>query len=334
MNNQSLLTLAKLPPANPSSFAVLDAYPRYTLTLIGHDYPGQTPAMWNAVYRQFDFKVAAAMLVGQLPDLPEIVALLKADSKYIGGGVGVGFKDQIIDLLDQLDPLAAAIGAVNLIEKLPDGQLKGWNTDGLGYTDSLSEVCQARGWHLAGLRVVILGAGGTGNAIAFALAEYGAELTIINRTTAKAVALSDRINRYAKKAISVGVGEEALRKELPLAQVVLNVSTKGAVGELAAYSALAPAILPATAENIHQNLVEAEALFAATPKTAIVSDVVLSAKPTPFLATAKRLGFTTLDGVPMVINQGAAAFKIIHGRELGPADHNLVRQVMKQTAST
>lgn len=329
-----LLSFAKSPGDNPGSFADIESHKHYGIALIEHDYPGKTPAMWNAAYRHFGMDAIVAMMVGDPSHTGDILSALKDDPKYFGGGAGVGFKDSSVKYVDELDPLARAIGAVNLIEKLPSGKLKGWNTDGLGYAQSLEELLQKQGELLRGVKVVMIGAGGTGNAIAFALAEKGARITIVNRTVEKAEELAKRINAKEGTVAAVARGEDTLSLEIVDANVVINVSTKGAMGDFEEYSALAKAKLPATPENIKENMDAATHLLDLIPRSAILSDVVLRNEPTPFLKQAQEKGFTTLDGVPMVINQGVQSFLIIHGDEVGRSEDvkNKLWEIMRTAA--
>lgn len=329
-----LLRFAKEPVKNLDSLSDIESHAHYGIALIEHDYPGKTPAMWNAAYQHFNIDGAVAMMIGDPAKTAEILSTLKANPKYIGGGAGVGFKDVAIDFVDELDPLAKAIGAINLIQKLPSGELKGWNTDGIGYRQSLEELLEQRGKTLKNTKVVILGAGGTGNSVAFALAERGAEIVILNRTIEKAEELARRINDFLGETRARATGENRIAEEVADASVVINVSTKGATGAFEAYSALAPAKLPATIENISENLSLSEKIFARIPKDAILSDVVLRSKPSPFLEGALAHGFATLDGIPMVINQGVEAFLIIHKNELsGHKDARRELQEIMQKAA-
>lgn len=340
MENQNrfcngLLTFAEQPIDNVGVSSELERHAHYGIALIEHDYPGKTPAMWNAAYTHFGIDSAVTMMVGEPAKAAEILNILKADPKYIGGGAGVGFKDVTINYVDELDPLALAIGSINLIQKLPSGKLKGWNTDGIGYRESLEGLLERKKLALEGLKVVILGAGGTGNAVAMALAEHGANVVVLNRTVEKAIELANRINDFVGDKRARAGGEDEIVKEIADAAVIINVSTKGATGAFEDYSALAPAKLPATPENISENLSLAEELFSHIPKDAIVSDVVLRKTPSPFLKVAQAHGFTTLDGVPMVINQGVEAFMIIHGDELRGRDNvrGQLQEIMQKAAN-
>lgn len=314
--NTTLFTLAVKPALNPKDFSELESFTKYTLTPIEHDYAGKTPKIWNTLYNHFDLKIKMAMLVCDSKQTESVAGAFKADSKYVGGGAGVGFKDELPKFLDELDPLAEAIQSVNVIKKLPNGNLRGYNTDGLGYRESLLELMAGINKIPSQSKIVMLGAGGTGNAVAFALAEKFGEIVILNRSVDKAKALAEKVNAYVGKTICRFGGEDLIEKEVLDAVVILNVSTKGATGSLEQYSALAPAVLPATIENIQENISKSEKVFWSLRPDVVISDIVLRNDDSPFLAMAKKLGFTTLDGLPMVLNQGVEAFWIVHGDEL------------------
>ncbi len=316
--NRHILTFAKKPQENPKALS----FGRYALTLIGHDYAGKTPKLWNSTYEQFKLPYANAMLVGKLSDAAMIADALRKDSRYLGGGAGVGFKDVIVKYLDEIDPLAEKIGAVNFIQKTSDGKLKGYNTDGMGYAASVQELFGHLGKCLK-CKAIIIGAGGTGNAIAFMLAKLGMKIVIVNRNLEKAEKLAGRINEYFQLRGELTVRtqeEENLYSEVQDADLIVNVSTKGATGEFENHHALAPA-QKHEEETMHRQLLKknhetAEEIFSLIPKTAIISDIVLREIDTPFLKRAKELGFQTLDGIPMVIGQAVEAFWLLHEIEL------------------
>ena len=282
---------------------------KLSVTLIEHDYPGRTPAMWNSAYERSGFPGQSVMLVGDTTNVTEILSAAKSDDRYLGGGAGVGFKDIVVHHLDELDPLAEAIGAVNLIAKTPEGNLRGYNTDGIGFRIGLEKVLAENGDNLRDKQVLILGAGGTGNAIALALAEAGAKLTILNRTTEKAEALAERANRFVGDTVAKAGSESDIPEAAAKSDVIINVSTKGASGRFQEFAALAPAQEGDSESNLKTS---GEVLDTVQPKT-IVCDVILGTEDTPTIRLAKERGLTTIDGIPMVVNQGVEAIWIVHG---------------------
>ena len=245
---------------------------------------------------------------------PTIFAAFRDDPRYIGGDVGVGYKDRVLGLLDDIDPLAKAMGAVNVIVKTERG-LKGYNTDGFGFAESIESVFQKRGTTLVDKKIILLGAGGTANAIAFALVSKGVEIVILNRTVSKAEELAARVNMYFLREAASFAGRDALKEKAIEADAIVSI-IDDSHSDLDKFSALAPIVLPATEENIARNLAEAERLLQQLPKTAIISDVMLRNRDTATIAQAKTMGFETLDGMPMVLNQAIEAFYLVNENAL------------------
>lgn len=309
---KDLLKRAEKPLDNPEALTAA----RYSITLIADDYPGRTPRLWNAVYRAFDLGIEAAMYVVEPQHLALALNAFRSDPRYIGGGIGVGLKDEAVGLLDQAETLAKAIGSVNVIGKVGSNQLMGWNTDGQGYLESLKPLLEKKGWVLPGLPTLLLGAGGTANAIGFALALAGAKLTILNRTVSKAEDLAKAINRQVGSDVCRAGGEDLLATESAGARLIINATTKGASGPLSDYAALAPAPLPATRETVAKNHELSNQILATISGETIISDVVLGSSLSPTLTLAFQQGLDMLDGLPMVKSQAVLAFWLVHESEL------------------
>ena len=324
------LQFALQPPMNPRH---LD-FPRYTIPLIQHDYPAKTPGMWNAAYQAFGMDIGNVVVVGDANYAPLILETLRRDPRYVGGGAGVGFKEKAFGLVDELDALATTAGAVNFISKR-DARLCGHNTDGIGFAAALEDVLRAEDQTLEAKAVLMLGAGGTARSVAFALAKRGARVHIVNRTVQKAAALAARLNAEFATEVAQHASEEESGRLAAIADIIVNVSTKGAAGPLAKYSALASADVPATAGRVHANLKESSAILDRIPRTAILCDVVIAENQTPFLRQASNRGFKVLDGIAMVINQAVEAFWILHGTEVqhSRTSKDDVARVMRQAVS-
>ena len=111
--------------------------------------------------------------------------------------VTVPHKIAILPLLAELAPMAARSGAVNVIKRRPDGGWIGEMVDGLGFAEGL----RTAGHHVAGRRVLIVGAGGAGVAIAFALVEHGCgEIAVFDVDRTRAAALVDRLRADGRRA--------------------------------------------------------------------------------------------------------------------------------------
>lgn len=303
--------IASLPPAN---WQKADEAMPLTVPLIAEDYPAKTAIMWNEAYVRFGLPDRNMMVVASTKDLTRITQVFREDSRYQGGGVGVGFKEVILLYLDEITPLAEAMGAVNIIKKV-GGRLIGDNTDGEGYARSLENVLLAEGKPLKKAHVLMLGAGGSGHAIAFALAQKGARLTILNRTEAKARDLADSLNRYFGSQIAKGGGREKMALAITEADAVVSV-IDDALSPLDAYSTIGDMELPVTSESIERNRRTTERLLQKAKRSIVISDIRIRKEPTAMLREAKALGYRTLDGIPMVVYQGVAAFWWLYGDRL------------------
>ena len=213
------------------------------------------------------------------------------DDGYLGANVTVPHKERIRSHLDDLDPLAEALGAVNTIVK-EDGRLVGYNTDAHGLVEALRKdgACDPKG-----LSVLVLGAGGAARAAVFALVGAGvASLTIANRTLARAELLASEFEAASAAVEAVPMQEPALVGACKKADLIVNTTSMGmrhspAEGET-----------PLTAKTIRSQ--------------SLVYDLVYNPAETPLLAEAKAAGAKTLGGLPMLVYQGAASFELWTGR--------------------
>lgn len=126
-----------------------------------------------------------------LEDPAQIPHLLRHTPGLAGLNVTIPYKQAVVPLLDRLDPVAAAIGAVNTI-CFESGQLVGYNTDAAGFRESLAPllVPEDRG-------ALILGTGGASRAVAHVLRELGLEVCYVSRTPAEGQLSYDQINGEA-----------------------------------------------------------------------------------------------------------------------------------------
>jgi len=280
------------------------------LTPVDHEYRGLSAMLWNSVYYELGMvDHGAVMLIGDPDNAENIYEMFRNDSKYIGGGSGSGFKGKAVDYMDELDPHARAMHAVNHIVKR-DGKLIGYNTDGLGFVAGLEPLVEEKGKILKSSKVVILGAGSTSDAVAFALAERGANLSILNRTMEKAENVARRVNEFVGAERAYAGGEDAISQEVTDADIIVNVSKKG-TGALREYAAFA-SVVPDEPDAVEQNHDASREVLASVSSDTIVSDVLLEDGETPTLRLAREAGLTTQDGLPMNINQAVEAFWLLH----------------------
>jgi shikimate dehydrogenase len=125
-------------------------------------------------WRYEPIEVGAEGLAGLIDDI-------RRDPSVLGANVTIPHKELVIPLLDELDSVARAMGAVNTISR--DGaRLKGWNTDGRGFDAALTEL----GFEVAGKVAAVLGAGGAARAVVASLLRRVDRVYVLNRTLARA----------------------------------------------------------------------------------------------------------------------------------------------------
>ena len=324
--NAGILRIAEEPPANPRS---ISAAPFLTMPLIAADYPAKTPIMWNAAYREFNMPELNVMAVANPAHAALILDVFRRDQRYRGGGCGVGFKEAVLAHLDAVEPPADAMGAVNIVKKLDGSRLAGWNTDGLGYARSLEERFARRGETLRGKRVLLIGGGGSARAIAIALAEAGAKQSIVNRTESKAEFIASIINKHADRAPATAGG----LWQIPMLLTEVDAVVAAIDDEHHRRDEYSP--LGRMEAAVEANLTEAGANLRLAKPSIIISDVRLRTHPLPMLRQANALGLETLDGKPMVANQGIEAFWWLYGDALERVGRTKeeVSAIMRQAAN-
>jgi len=167
---------------------------------VGHSL---SPVMYNAAFPVMGVDATFEAWATPLSDLPDAIKRLRGPD-VVGVCVTVPHKQNVIPLLDAVDPAAKAIGAVNCIVKGEDGRLTGHNTDKYGFVRSLREA----GCEPEGLRVLILGSGGSALAVGYGLAEAGvASITIAGRTAANVRATVEHLMVSTQRPLAIdGIG--------------------------------------------------------------------------------------------------------------------------------
>ena len=256
------------------------------LGIIGHPVAHSlSPVFQLAALRHSGFDVSYELWDTPLNALSARVASLRLPA-ILGANVTVPHKQAVIPLLDEVGNQAAVIGAVNTIVNR-HGRLFGFNTDGQGFVRSLKAEAS---FDVAGRETLLIGAGGAARGIAFALLEANvAHVTIANRTPARAVALARDLEPVAPGRISLA-GWPATTGEFDL---VVNATSVGMEGGGAAGAS--------------------PCAFDAPRRDALAVDIVYVPAETPFLKAARSAGRRTLDGLPMLIYQGALAFELWTG---------------------
>jgi len=193
-------------------------------------------------------------------------------------------KNAVMRYLDEIDPTARSIGAVNTILN-DERRLTGYNTDGVGALKALKENDITTN----GKKLLLLGAGGAGKAIAFHAAQEVKELLILNRTPQKAKKLAEVLRReFNKKINGNALSTEIIEEELRDTDILVNATSVG----------MHP--------NIDQSLVPPSLL---RPDLCVM-DIVYNPLETKLAKDAKAVGAKVVSGIEMLVYQGAASFKI------------------------
>ncbi len=213
------------------------------------------------------------------------VKLVKPEN-IVGLNVTIPHKVAITKLLDELSEEAELIGAVNTIKK-EGRKLIGFNTDGIGCINALKE----KGFEIKNKKAVLLGAGGAARAIAFVLAQNGLRhLVIMNRTSEKAEELAKEVSTKTKARVTAA-NLANLSKALSDSDVLINATAVGM--------------------NRDETLVTAELM----QPNLVVFDIVYSPLKTKLLKEAEKAGAKIIDGLEMLVQQGAVAFELFTGKK-------------------
>ncbi len=249
-----------------------------------------SPVMHNAAFREIGIDYLYVPFRVKKEELGKAIEGMRA-LNIKGLSVTIPHKVAVIQFLDKLDSLAEQIGAVNTIVN-DDGVLTGYNTDATGFLQALLEG----GIEPEGENIVILGAGGASRAISFILADRGAHLVILNRLLELdwAKELAGRIlQTFSKEVEALELNRENLTGALGKADILVNATSVG----------MSP--------NIDETPVDSDLL----KPSLIVFDIVYNPIKTRLLREAEAAGAGTINGVDMLVWQGALAFEKWTGRK-------------------
>jgi shikimate dehydrogenase len=244
-----------------------------------------SPAMHNSAFSSLALNWVYVPLPVHPANVREALKGLAA-LNFAGVNVTVPHKQAVIRYLDELSEAAKIMGAVNTIH-IKDGKFYGYNTDAAGFLNSLIEAdC-----HPKGRRVAVLGAGGAARAVVFALARAEAEAVVVfNRTAERAAFLVDDLTEtFPDSHLSFApLTSEALATLDGKVDLIVNTTSVG--------------MSPHTADSPWPADVP-------IPGQATICDLVYNPLETRFLIQARAAGVATIDGLGMLVHQGAYAFE-------------------------
>jgi len=286
-----------------------------------------SPQMFSAAFSSLGLDYAYLAFRVRREDLGVALEGLRATG-FAGCNVTVPHKISVIRHLDRLDPHAELAGSVNVVANR-GGELVGYSTDGEAALISL----EANGVSIDGRRVLIVGYGGAARAVAFeiALKRKPERLLITGRDPAKASELAAELGRLTGAPASaaaldaVARGGEGGGREV---EVKIEMEEKEAGEERAgagagtgtgtgtgvgAGAADADIIINATPSGMHPLVGECPLPAGALREGAAVLDLVYNPAETRLLRLAKERGCTAIDGLEMLVQQGARGFSIWTG---------------------
>jgi len=248
-----------------------------------------SPAMHNAAFRELGLDYIYVPFNVHPDNLEDAAKGIRALG-IVGVNVTIPHKESVIAYLDWVSHDAEQIHSVNTIHNI-DGELRGYSTDGAGFVESLKAV----GRSPDGLRAVLLGAGGSARAIAHALVSGGSEVVIANRTVSRGEELANALNAIfgAFRAKAVPLESDAVREAIAAADLLVNCTSVGMYPRSEEQ--------PIPAEWLHDRL--------------FVYDLIYNPMETRLLKAAKEVGCPCMNGVKMLVYQGALSFRMWTGVE-------------------
>ncbi|HEY6134999.1 MAG TPA: shikimate dehydrogenase [Rubrivivax sp.] len=232
----------------------------------------RAPEVYNHLFQRHG--VDAVVVPAKVPPaaLTAFVHNALLAENFGGLWVTIPHKAAMLKLMSRCDAVAKIAGAVNAVRRHADGSLEGALFDGLGFAKGLDHF----GIPVAGRRVLVVGAGGGGQAVAAALAERGAaRLAIFNRTAARAADLVRLLAPTYGPAVTVAPTADPAGYDL-----VVNCTSQG----LKAGDAL-----PFDPERVDRG--------------AVVVDIIMTREPTPLLKACTALGVDAYPGFEMLVQQ-------------------------------
>ena len=267
--------------------------------IIGHPVKHSlSPLMQTAAFKALGIDAVYVPFDVDPENLGEAVNGLRA-LNVKGFNVTVPHKEGVIEYLDFLDEDAEFLGAVNTV-KNEDGQLIGYNTDADGFLQSLIE----EGIELEGKRITMFGAGGAARAVGYAVLKGGAKfLNVVNRSFSKGKAVGELLGKRGNVLV-FPLKETTVATLLKDADIVINTTSVG--------------MKPDDPPLFDYSLI---------PEGITVVDIIYNPAETPLLKAAKEKGCKIVNGLGMLIHQGAIAFKIWTGKE---APVEVMRRIVEE----
>ena len=252
--------------------------------------------MHEAAYRALGLPHTYEKIETSVEELPACIDALRSGS-FAGLNVTVPYKSKVLDLVDTMDPSAAATGAANTLVRAPDGTIHAHNTDAPALRDELVRLANDPA-AFYGRSALVLGSGGAARAAIFALGQLGVARVIVRARTEKPnladVLRADGLRASGRPAATLSFE--------PLSPPVAEPDDLRA-------------IVQATTAGMHGSAVAGEIVadavgWATVPSSCAVYDVVYAPARTPLIERASAHGLVADSGLGMLVGQGALAFEL------------------------
>lgn len=264
-----------------------------------------SPAIHKAVFANLGVKDDYRAACVQKGELPAFIRQVR-NSSIKGFNATSPHKQDLLPLLDKIDPQAKRCGAVNTVVRR-GGELVGFNTDMKG----LSLAIRGHGQEYRGSRVVVLGTGGAAVGVVLRAALEGASsIHILGRRAEALSVIADMAKPY-----TIGTGDlspQSLQDAAAGCDILVNT-------------------IPLEMSGVGGSMADMAPLLRSLPSTALVCDMVYSPPVTGFLRQAQELGLATMNGLPMLIYQAILADELYFGKRLDrEALYRQIKNVLKQ----
>ncbi|MCU7358300.1 MAG: shikimate dehydrogenase [Enterococcus sp.] len=255
-----------------------------------------SPLMHNTAFKANNIDAVYLSFEVEKEQLPQFIKGISAFG-MIGVNVSMPYKLAVIPYLDELSEAATLIGAVNTIVPQKDGRLVGHNTDGSGFMRSLVDS----NVEIIGEEITVIGTGGAATAICVQAALDGVQkINVFNRQGEFFTQKQQKINEIAQKSqctlsLTDLADGKALNKALGNSKLLVNATDVG--------------MKPNEAQTPIQD-------FSAFHDDLAVYDVIYNPRETKLIQIAKEKGLKTVNGLGMLLYQGAYAFELWTGKKM------------------
>jgi shikimate dehydrogenase len=278
--------------------------------ILGHEIKySLSPAIYGAAFPQLGWDVQYGIWDVPAAELRDIIWRAR-QADVMGFNVTKPHKEAVMALLDEIDPAAQAIGAVNTIVRQDDGRLVAHNTDLYGFMRSLREA----GCEPVGMNVVMLGSGGAARAVGTGLSEAGvAAITLVGRSPANLGSTTARIGKAGGGKVGLRAlpwdDTAELKKACLEADLIVNCTPIGTAGSASA----------------EESPIPSDYISAGT----WVYDLVYDPEMTPLLRLAWEAGGKPIGGLEMLIYQAEGAIRLWTGKDVPSEVVDIMREACR-----